>query len=186
MLRTSVLALAFAVFALALAGCGNKEDFTTVAETEGVYLDVGGLVYQVQLSRFLNPGDVEDKEYLTGLAEGVDPQLPGDEIWFGVWMRVKNYSKQTLRPTSTFTIVDTEENKYEPVAIDGTINPFVYEPTPLGPAQVLPLPDTAAASGPIQGSLILFRLKTDTLPNRPLKLEIEQGGSEPAEVDLDL
>ena len=48
------------------------------------------------------------------------------------------------------------------------------------------MPDSAAASGPIQGSLILFKLDVDSLQNRPLKLEIEQAGSETAEIDLDL
>ena len=56
----------------------------------------------------------------------------------------------------------------------------------LGPDQVYPPPDTAAASGPIQGSLILFKLTNDSLQNRPLKLEIEQEGFESAEIDLDL
>jgi len=53
---------------------------------------------------------------------------------------------------------------------------------------VLPTPDSAAASGPIQGSLILFRLKTDSLQNRPLRFEIEQGGADTptGEIDLDL
>jgi hypothetical protein len=174
------------VAAVVLAGCGNKEEIVKEASTEGIYVDVGGLTYQVQLSRFLTPGDTEDKEYLHGLPEGTSPQLPGDEIWFGVWMRVKNYSDEALEPTSTFTITDTEENEYRPVPLDSESNPFVYDPLTLQHAQVLPTPDTAAASGPIQGSLILFRLKTDTLQNRPLMLEIEQGGDEPAEVELDL
>jgi hypothetical protein len=148
-------------------------------------LAVAGLTYQVQLSRFLNPGDVDDAEYLQGLPEGINPKLPGDETWFGIWMRVKNYGDQTLRPTSDFTIADTERNEFRPVPLANT-NPFVYEPVALGPAQVLPPPDTAAASGPIQGSLILFRLKTDSLQNRPLVLHIEQGEGESAEVELDL
>lgn len=182
MLRKLVL---LAVFAAIFSGCGNKHELTTVAETEGIYLDVGGLTYQVQLSRFLNPGDVEDKEYLVGLPAGVPAQLPGDETWFGVWMRVKNYSDEAIEPTDTFTIVDTEENKFEPVPLDGAANPFAYNPVLLQHAQVLPTPDTAAASGPIQGSLILFRLTADSLANRPLKLEIEKEGAETAEVDLD-
>jgi hypothetical protein len=175
-----------AVFAAIFAGCGNKESLTTEAETEGIYLDVGGLTYQVQLSRFLNPGDVEDKEYLVGLPAGTPTQLPGDETWFGVWMRVKNYSDEALTPTDTFTIVDTEDNHFEPVEIDTAANPFAYHPIELLHAQVLPTPDTAAASGPIQGSLILFRLKADSLANRPLKLEIEKPGATTGEVDLDL
>jgi hypothetical protein len=183
MLRKLVL---LAVFTALFAGCGNKTELTTVAETEGIYLDVGGLTYQVQLSRFLNPGDVEDKEYLVGLPEGVPAELPGDEIWFGVWMRVKNYSDDALTPTNEFVIKDTEENEFRPVALDTAINPFAYKPILLQHAQVLPTPDSAAASGVIQGSLILFRLKTESLPNRPLMLSIEQNGAEPGEVDLDL
>ncbi len=171
-----------AVLAAVFAGCGNKHAFVTEAETEGVYVDVNNLVYQVQLSRFLNPGDVEDKEYLHGLPAGTEAELPGDEIWFGVWMRVKNYSGATQTPTDDFKIVDTEESEFEPVPLDLESNPFVYDPQPLLHSQVLPVPDSAAASGPIQGSLILFRLKTDTLQNRPLKLEI----ADTAEVDLDL
>jgi len=112
MLRKFVLL----VFCTALlAGCGGKEEIITVAETEGVYVDVAGLTYQVQLSRFLNPGDPEDKEYLHGLPQGINPQLPGDETWFGVWMRVKNYSGGSLTPTNDFTIIDTERNEFRPV-----------------------------------------------------------------------
>jgi hypothetical protein len=173
-----------ALLATAFAGCGI-EDYIHEAETEGIYVDVGNLVYQVQMSRFLNPDDVEDREYLMGLPAGTTPQLPGDEIWFGVWMRVKNYSNDTLTPSDDFTIVDTEENEFRPIELDDT-NVFAYRPTPLGPDEVKPRPDTAAASGPIQGSLILFKLTTDSLQNRPLKLEIEQAGQQTAEIDLDL
>jgi len=179
--------LVLLVFVAALvAGCGNKVAVITQAETEGVYVDVAGLTYQVQLSRFLNPGDIEDRQYLAGLPEGVPAALPGDEIWFGVWMRVKNYSDASLTPTDTFRIEDTEGDEFRPIALDSAANPFVYEPILLHHAQVLPTPDTAAASGPIQGSLILFRLTNDALQNRPLKLFIEHGEGNEAEIDLDL
>jgi hypothetical protein len=183
MLRKLVLLACVAVF---VAGCGNKTAITTVAETEGVYVDVAGLTYQVQLSRYLNPGDVEDKQYLQGLPSGVSPQLPGDETWFGVWMRVKNYSDGPLTPTDQFVITDTEGNKFEPVPLDAKTNVFVYDPALLQHSQVLPTPDSAASSGPIQGSLILFRLKTASLQNRPLVLSIEHEGGQGGEVDLDL
>jgi hypothetical protein len=173
-----------ALMATAFAGCGI-EDVVHEAETEGIYVDVGTLVYQVQMSRFLNPDDVEDREYLMGLPEGTSPQLPGDEIWFGVWMRVKNYTDETVIPSDDFTIVDTEENEYRPIELADT-NVFAYRPIPITADQVLPTPDSAAASGPIQGSLILFRLNVASLQNRPLKLEIAKPGGETAEIDLDL
>src|SRR3954471_17573336 len=103
MLRTLVLLVFVAAF---VAGCGNKEAEYTLAETEGTYVDVAGLTYQVQMSRYLNPSDPEDKQYLQGLAQGVSPEPPTGKIWFGIWMRVKNYSGETLRTAtvSQFTI----------------------------------------------------------------------------------
>jgi hypothetical protein len=183
MLRKLVLLVFVAAF---VAGCGNKTATISVAETEGVYVDVGGLTYQVQMSRYLNPFDVEDKEYLRGLAVDVNPVLPKGKTWFGVWMRVKNYSDGPLKTSDSFKITDTEGNEFSPIHQDAATNPFVYEPLLLQHAQVLPPPDTAAASGVIQGSLILFQLTTDSLQNRPLTLEIEQPGAKPGEVDLDL
>ena len=38
--------------------------------TEGTYLDLGGLKYQVQISRLLNPSSIEDRAYLVGLNTG--------------------------------------------------------------------------------------------------------------------
>ena len=47
------------VLSLALVGamsaCGNKTDKTLTASTEGPYIDLGDLQYQVQISRQLNP-----------------------------------------------------------------------------------------------------------------------------------
>jgi hypothetical protein len=172
-----------AVAALAFAGCGEKTDTIQFAETEGIYVDVGKLVYQVQLSRFLNPGDPEDKQYLVGVPPNEQPTA--GETWFGVFMRVKNYSDESSVPTSDFTIKDTEGNEYRPIPLPDT-NPFAYHPASLPAHQVYPSPESAAANGPIQGSLILFKLKTDSLQNRPLVLEISQAGEEPSRVDLDL
>src|SRR3954454_17507424 len=91
-----VAVLASVVF----AGCGDKTDYIRFAETEGIYVDVGNLVYQVQLSRYLNPADVEDRDYLRGLPSNFD--VPPGEILFGVWMRVKNYTDVPLQPTREF------------------------------------------------------------------------------------
>jgi hypothetical protein len=180
-MRRRLLALT-AVAALGLAGCGEKHAYNHEAMTEGEYVDVGNLVYQVQMSRYLNPSDREDREYLEGLPAGTPP-LAADETWFGVWMRVKNYSNDTLDPAEDITIVDTEENRYQPIPLE---NVFAYNPGPLGADQVLPLPDTAAASGPIQGSLILYKLKDESISNRPLILHIEQPGEEGSEISIDL
>jgi hypothetical protein len=185
MRRASLIALLCAS-ALLAAGCGNKEAIVTEAETEGVHVDVAGLTYQVQISRYLNPNDVEDAYYLRGLPEGTALDPGRDEVWFAVFMRVKNFSGETLTPTTSFTITDTEENKFQPIPVDPKVNPFLYEAVPIPHAGVLPEPETPAYNGPIQGSLILFRIKTDSLQNRPLVLHIEGPAASEATVDLDL
>src|SRR3954449_13044168 len=103
MRRRSMIALVAAA-GLAAGGCGSA-DTRSVAETEGLYVDVGPLSYQVQISRYLDPGDTEDKYYLAGLPAGTAQAGNGD-VWFGVFMRIKNSSKQTQTPASDFMIED--------------------------------------------------------------------------------
>jgi hypothetical protein len=172
-----------ALLGLVVSGCGT-EAIRTEAPTEGLYVDVGPLSYQVQISRYLNPGDTEDKAYLAGLPAGVAQAGNGD-VWFGVFIRIKNYSDQTQTPANDFRIEDTEGNKFEPTALDPKLNAYTYQPKPIGPAQWLPNPQTTPGMNPIQGELLVFRLKVADLQNRPLDLHIGQGGHE-AVVELDL
>src|SRR4051812_23364831 len=132
------------------------------------------------MSRYLNPADTEDREYL----QGVSGLQTDKEIWFGIWMRVKNYSDQSETPSTDFTITDTLDHRFTPVQLPAT-DVFAYHPGPLGQANVYPPPDTAAASGPIQGSLVLFKLPESAIANRPLVLHIGTGADE-ATVSLDL
>src|SRR3954449_7340640 len=173
-MRRSLLVL-IAAAGLAAAGCGTPDTRTT-AETEGPYVDVGPLTYQVQISRYLNPGDTEDKAYLRGLPAG--DTAGGDAVWFGVFLRVKNYSDQTQTPANEFWIEDTEANRFDPVQLDPKLNEYAYEPRPIGPAQWLPNPQTTPGINPIQGELLVFRLPTDDLQNRPLELHIKSGEKE--------
>ncbi len=170
---------------LLVTGCGSKESVIQDAETEGVTVDVGGLQYQVQVSRFLNPKDIEDSYYLRGLPAGTDLDPGKDAVWFAVFMRVKNQSGETLTPTKTFKVTDTEGNEFEPVMIDGKQNPFIYLPEPLEHAHVLPDANQPAGSGPVQGAMILFKIDAPSLQNRPLILTIGEG-EDKATVDLDL
>ena len=184
-----ILLCALLVGVLAAAGCGaNSETGYQVAATdEGQYLEVGGLKYQVQISRQLNPNDNEDRSYLVGLPSGTSTQPPVGEEWFGVFMRVQNDGDRTGRATSDYTITDTQGNTFRPVAL-GPQNAFAYRPRTMVPGDLIPLPDSAAASDPIQGSLILFKLRQDDLQNRPLTLKIGSGNGpgQTASVELDL
>jgi hypothetical protein len=184
MRRLSLIAILLAG-ALLATGC-NKSNSVTFADTEGITVDVGGLQYQVQISRYLNPNDTEDIPYLRGLPAGTKLDPGRNAVWFAVFMRVKNPSKQTLTPTTDFTITDTLNNKWTPVQQDPAVNPFVYVPTPLAHAAQIPKPDSAAFYGPTQGALILFHLNANDLQNRPLDLHIAAPGSPTATVELDL
>jgi hypothetical protein len=178
--------LTLLVLTAALAGCGNKLETRTLGQTEGLYIDVGQLKYQVQMSRIVNPTDVEDKTYLTGLPAGM-AQPTGTEAWFGVWMRVENTNTgKTLPAARDFSITDTQGHVFKPVPLQN--NPFAYAPTTLGPNTISPNPNSAAGEGVIQGSLILFKVTTESLANRPLEFRIQSPtkADEVGIVDLDV
>jgi hypothetical protein len=181
------LRILLATALVALAGCGGGTGVVTTAETEGLYLDINGLKYQIEMSRYMNEADDEDAEYLVGLPESTEPPAE-DETWFGVWVRVENTSEDETRPAAdVWEIHDTQENIYRPIPIDTDVNPFAFEPVDVPPKTVIPLADTAAGQGPIQGSLLLFKLKVDTLQNRPLELKFSNGGtSQEGTYDLDV
>lgn len=171
---------------LAVGACGNKEEIVTHGETEGVYVDVGELKYQVQISRQLNPYSVEDKAYLVGIPPQ-DRELKDDEVWFAVFIRVQNETKHALSPAEEFEIEDTQETVYRPLELAPT-NLFAYRPTRMPPASLIPQVDSVAAEGTIQGSLLLFKIPGPSLDNRPLELVIKSPipGGDPGTVDLDV
>jgi hypothetical protein len=186
-MRRLLPSLAVVVLALFAAGCGNKEATTLHGDTEGSYLDLGNLKYQVQISRLLNPNSVEDRAYLVGL-NGGQARLPAGQQWFGVFMRVENASEQkNVRAATDFTIVDTQNNKFRPIQL-APVNVFAYRGGTLNPTDVLPKPDSPAGQGSIQGSLLLFKIPVADFENRPLELQIRAAAApgKTATVDLDV
>jgi hypothetical protein len=168
-----LVVLAAVLIALVAGGCGHED--LKVADNEGLYTVVDGLKYQIQMSRYMNVNDVEDREYLKGLPAGT-AQPNADETWFGVWVRVQNEGDKPLPAADTWEIRDTQDNTFRPIPIDTNANVFAFEKgVEVPPATVLPLSSSAAGQGPIQGSLLLFKLKTDSLQNRPLELRFSNG-----------
>jgi hypothetical protein len=113
--RLIVLFLA-AVAAVSLSACGERHFPVRSAESEGTYLDLDSLKYQVQISRELNPSDPEDKAYLVGLAKA-DRSLKPDEVWFGVFLQVQNDTDGAHPTARELEIEDTERNVYRPVSL---------------------------------------------------------------------
>jgi hypothetical protein len=171
---------------LLASGCGQPHEVRTVGETEGLYLDINHLRYQVQISRVLNENDPDDRDYLAGVPESERPG-PG-ETYFGVFLRVQNTTEDTSAETADeFEIVDTVEESYEPLEL-AEENIWAYRPTTLGPGDILPSENSAQFVGTTRGALLLFVLGVDTLQNRPLEFEIHSptNPDETGIVDLDV
>jgi hypothetical protein len=171
---------------LGLAACG-KESHPTVADADndGFYVDAGHVTYQLQVSRQLNQYSTEDSQYLTGLPAGATRPKP-DEFWYGVFLWAKNQSSTPQTTTDTFDIVDTQGNKYYPVAVDTALNPYGWRSLTLAPSATEPGLDTTASQGPTQGGLVLFKLPTTVYANRPLSFQIHTSGVAQPTISLDL
>ncbi len=155
--------LAALALAGALSACGEEEE-TEVAEGEPI--EVAGLDYNIQITRFLNPDDNEDAEYLVGL-----PEPEAGTGYLGVFLVIANET-DTPRPSAhSYVVKDTLETEYEPLESE---SPYALELAGEVPADgQLPLPDTTAATGPNQGALLIFQVDDSASENRPLDLEIE-------------
>jgi hypothetical protein len=185
-LRRSVIALAAVALGLSAAGCGDKISNVTQGEDEGTFVDVGALSYQVQISRYLNPYDVEDKSYLAGLPAGTPVDQKG-QLWFGVFVRIKNHSgqSQTPAPVNGYVITDTLNHQFRPLQLNRRVNEYAYTPQKMLPAAWLPNQQSTPGINPINGELLLYRLPISAIQNRPLDLHINQGSGS-ASISLDL
>jgi hypothetical protein len=173
-----VLAVAAIVISVPLlAGCGAEVDEVDVAEGEP--LELGPLHYNVVISRFLNPDDTEDKLYLVG-----QPPPAAGQLYLAVFMQVQNEGDDEQSIPSDFTVVDTLDNRYRPIESDSD---YALElGGRIGPDEGLPLPDSAAGSGPIQGLMVLFKINDASTENRPLDLEVPSITGENGRVELDI
>lgn len=169
-------ALVLVLLSLGVAGCGYESDSKHVEEGEPVTL--GELKYNVIFSRFLNPDDNEDSAYLEGL-----PKPPPGSAYFGVFFEVQNESEEPQRLADEFTITDIDHTKFEAVESESL---YAF---PVGgeveSQEQIPVLDSTAQLGPIEGSAVIFELPAEALENRPLELEIP-GPEGPGEVTLDL
>ena len=169
-------ALAVLGISIVLSACGASEG-TDVSEGQPVQL--GDLQYNVLFSRFLNPNDIEDEEYLVG-----QPAPKPDQLYLGLFVQVLNKSKDspTVVPAG-WTITDTENNNYYPLP---SASPYALKlGDSIGPEDQAPALDSTAQVGPIEGSLVLFSIPDSATENVPLELLIPGSGG-PAKVKLDV
>jgi hypothetical protein len=190
--KPTLLALML-VSALALSACSDNSHTRVTTGTyagesgqNAPYLNVGPLVYEVQLSRELNPSDTEDASYLAGLRPA-QRRLRSGEEWFAVFLQVYNESSAPHPAATNLTISDTENNVYSPIAPAPT-NEFAYRGGLLAAKARIPALNTVAADGPTQGALLLYKIKIASLDNRPLELKIVDplNPSQTASAELDV
>jgi hypothetical protein len=178
--RRSLLLPALALVALALIGvgapgCGEEDELEV---EEGVPVELGDLEYKVLFTRILNVNDTEDHAYLVG-----QPDLTADELYLGVFVEIVNTGDEGQTLPSELTVTDTADTVFHSLP---TPSLFALDlGSEIVPGQEVPELDTPAASGPIKGSVVLFRITDISTENRPLELEIP-GEDGPALVELDI
>lgn len=189
--KTAAVALALAL-ALALAACGDSHTRVSTGTYAGEsgqnapYLNVGPLIYEVQLSRELNPANVEDASYLQGLTPAQRTLHPGEE-WFAVFIQVYNQTSTPHLGATNMTISDTQNNVYTPIVPNQT-NQFAYRAGLIPANSQVPVPSSVAANGSTQGALLLYKIQVVSLDNRPLELKIvaPNDASQTASAELDV
>jgi hypothetical protein len=169
--------LALAALAVLVSACGYSSD--SKHTNEGEPLELGELKYNVTFSRFLNPNDTEDAAYLVG-----QPEAPKGKTYFGIFFEVQNESDEPQVLPSTLTITDADNNEFK-VLPSESIYALPFEGKVEAEEQI-PVLDSPAQQGPLEGSVAIFLLPEEASESRPLTLHIENSDGEKGEVTLDL
>ena len=135
---------------------------------EGLFEELNGLSYKVFITRQLNHADPEDRGYVVG------PEAPPGEIQYGVFLQVCNLGEETLRSARSLTLVDTLDNEFEPMELPPS-NVFAYRAAPIRPGGCIPDAASVAAQSPTGGALVIYQIPLETIENRPLELELQDG-----------
>jgi hypothetical protein len=155
------------VASLALGACGNaKKQGVDEPAREGLALPLGGLDYNVFITRELNLRIPPDSAYYKG------PEPPKGETLYGVFLQVCNRGDKPRQTARKFTVTDNQGNKFEPTPLPPD-DAFAYQPQLLGAGQCIPQAGSVAQLGPTDGALLLFRFPVSVTENRPLDLEID-------------
>jgi hypothetical protein len=169
------------------AACGNADEEPGVDHParEGLALNLGGVDYNVFITRQLNTRIPPDDAYVD---EGTEPDA--GETLYGVFLQACNPAKEDGDPASTqpvdaFKIVDNQGNEFEPEELPED-NHFAYHPRELLPQECIPEAGSVAQLGPSAGSMLLFRLPLENTEYRPLELELDGEGDEHLAFELDI
>lgn len=176
-LAACAIALACGVGA---SGCGEEPGVAEPAR-EGLAIEIGGIDYDVGITRQLNLAIPPDKAFYDG-----PPAKPGHAL-YGIFIEACNVSDEPLTTTSDFVVEDNQGTEFEPIELPED-NPFAYQPTKLAEEDCVPEDGSVAQQGPLSASMVLFDFPIEATENRPLELIITPaaGGGEPKTIELDL
>jgi hypothetical protein len=152
---------------VALTGCKNTRE--NDAGREGLPEDIGHIDYNVFITRELNLRDTEDSGYYQG------PEAPPGFALYGVFLQACNEANSGKGPhwmsASNFQVEDTQGNKFRPLPMPAS-NIWAYKAKPIKQQNCIPQKGSLTASGPTNGSLLIFKIPLSSLENRPLDLRI--------------
>lgn len=167
-------ALALVVF---MAGCGAERESEG---DEGSAVTVDDAVYSVQFTRLLNANDPEDKAYLIG-----QPELKGRDIYLGVFVKIRNDGDKPYTPPRNIEVVESGGKKFLP--LNASKSAFALSFTEaIPPGGKEPVADSVAASGPADGSLILYKITQSTIQRQPISLKIPARSGESGTIHVDI
>jgi len=173
-----VACAAAAVLMPVLAACGEEQGVHEPAR-EGLAIDIGGINYNVFITRQLNLDIPPDKAYYQGPAA-----KPGNSL-YGVFIQACNISENEDRVTTDdFVVEDNQGNEFEPIPIEAD-NAFAYRSVTLQGEECIPEEGSVAQLGPTAGSMLLFDFPLENTENRPLELVVKGAGDE-KRFELDL
>ena len=151
-----------------LAACGKPSDEAGVEEParEGLAIPIGGIEYNVFITRQLNTKVPPDTAYYDG------PEAPRGQTLYGIFLQACNPGDEPRQTAGGFKVVDNQGNEFEPEELPEE-NSFAYHAKRLAPGQCIPEAGSVAQLGPTAGSMLLFKLPLSATENRPLELEIQ-------------
>ena len=161
-----------------VTACGQEE---RSEGEEGEYVHAGEAVYQVQLTRLLNPRQRPDDTLVRGQAS-----LQSDEQFLAVFLRIENEGEEAYAPPRDMKVIDSDGNEYLP--LDATQSGFGLDfAEEIPPKDEAPAANSPAAEGPNGAAMVLFRVKiASATDNLPLELEVPTGGDESSRIRLDV
>ena len=179
--RRLLMLLCLAALAGGLAACGNKDEEQGVDEParEGLAIEMGGVEYNVFITRQLNPKITPDNAYFDG------PEAAKGETLYGVFIQVCNRSDETHQTVDDFKIKDTQGNEFEPEELPRTTRSRTTRGS-CSRTSASPRSGSVAQLGPTAGSMLLFRLPLENTEYRPLELEVQGEGDEHLTFELDI